>query len=241
LISRYGLKKAALWPHTVYKRRGSRDLDQFARSMLEVQYYRPTMYAFMSAIAEKPDLLVDADLDSDSIVLDVGGYIGEWSEQISSRYGSTIHAFEPAPASIQKFRERLGDAPNVELHPYGLGAANNQVPFALEGPGSMVSAKRGTFGATVIEMRDVATFLDSLGVDQIDLCKVNIEGGEYDLLDRCIETGWLSRMRVLSVQFHEWHPKAYSRRAAIRRALSRTHVEVWDYPFVWELWRRKTN
>ncbi|MGH8977302.1 MAG: FkbM family methyltransferase, partial [Acidimicrobiia bacterium] len=74
----------------------------------------------------------------------------------------------------------------------------------------------------------------------VDLCKVNIEGGEYDLFDRLIETVWLARIRILLIQFHEWHPNAYARRRAIRRAFSRTHDEVWDYPFVWEMWRRRT-
>jgi FkbM family methyltransferase len=241
LISRYDLKKAALWPHTVYKRRASRHLDHASRSMLEVQYYRPTMYSFIAAVAEKPDLLVDADLGPDSVVLDVGAYVGDWSEQISERYGSHIHAFEPAPASIERFRERLGDAPNVELHPYGLGAADARVPLALEGPGSTVREARGTFGSTVVELRDISGVLDELGAGEIDLCKINIEGAEFDVLDRCITTGWLPRIRLLSVQFHEWHPKAYARRTAIRRALRRTHEEVWNYPFVWELWKRKAR
>jgi len=38
------------------------------------------------------------------------------------------------------------------------------------------------------------------------------------------------------VQFHEWHPKAYRRRWAIRKVLRRSHREVWCYPWIWELW-----
>jgi hypothetical protein len=68
---------------------------------------------------------------------------------------------------------------------------------------------------------------------------VNIEGGEYDLFDRLIDIGWLPRVRSVLVQFHEWHPQAYRRRRAIRRALRRSHDEAWNYPFVWELWRRR--
>ena len=81
--------------------------------------------------------------------------------------------------------------------------------------------------------------LDSCGIERVDLCKVNIEGGEYDLFDRLIECDWTSRITNLSIQFHEWHPNAYRRRRAIRRALQRTHTEVWNYPFVWELWQAR--
>ena len=80
--------------------------------------------------------------------------------------------------------------------------------------------------------------LDELGIEQIDLMKVNIEGGEYDLIDRLDTAGWLPRIALVSVQFHEWHPHAYRRRRAARRALPRHHVECWNYPWVWELWRR---
>jgi hypothetical protein len=69
--------------------------------------------------------------------------------------------------------------------------------------------------------------------------KVNIEGGEYDLFDRLVETDRLPRVQLVSVQFHEWHPHAHRRRRAIRRALRRSHQEVWCYPWVWELWQRR--
>jgi FkbM family methyltransferase len=238
-VTRYQLKRALLSPHTAYKRRQARDLDPFSRAILEAQYYRPTMYKFIAATAANPDLLVQADLDESSVVLDVGAYVGEWSEAISSRYGSKIYAFEPVPRAVAQFCARLGDDDNVEIHPYGLAAVDAHAPLALEGPGSTVRREGGTFGSAVVQLRDVAAVLDELGVDRIDLCKMNIEGGEYDVFDRLIATGWLPRIDVVSVQFHEWHPKAYARRRAIRRALRRTHDEVWGYPFVWELWRRR--
>jgi hypothetical protein len=89
-----------------------------------------------------------------------------------------------------------------------------------------------------VQIRDVVGVLDELGIREVDLLKVNIEGGEYDLFDRLIETDWLRSVRLVSVQFHEWHPKAYRRRRAIRRALARSHTEVWCYSWVWEYWSR---
>ena len=95
------------------------------------------------------------------------------------------------------------------------------------------------FGTTTVAVRDVAAVLAELGIGEIDLMKVNIEGAEFDLLDRLLETDWVPRIRNLSVQFHEWHPDAPRRRRAIRAALSQTHDEVWCYPWVWELWRAR--
>jgi hypothetical protein len=89
-----------------------------------------------------------------------------------------------------------------------------------------------------VQIRDVVAAFEKLGLEEIDLLKVNIEGGEYDLFDRLTSADWLRRIRFVSVQFHEWHPHAYRRRRAVRRALRRQHVECWNYAWVWELWRR---
>lgn len=234
--TRYTLKKAFLAPHTAYRRRKDADVGELGVAMLESQYYRPTMYRFLRACDRNPSLLVDARLDADSVVVDAGAYDGEWTEQIVTRYGATVHAFEPAPPAVEALTARVADMAGVVCHPYALGASDATVSIALDGPGSSVHADSGLFGSADVRVRDVVDVLDELGVDELDLLKVNIEGSEYDLLDRLVETGWLPRIRQVSVQFHEWHPDAYRRRRRIRRALRRTHEQAWNYPWVWEFW-----
>ena len=47
------------------------------------------------------------------------------------------------------------------------------------------------FGEAEIELRDIDQVLSSLSIDRIDLIKINIEGGEYELIDRLRErAGW---------------------------------------------------
>jgi FkbM family methyltransferase len=238
-ITLYTIKRALLAPRTAWMRRRERkDLDQFERSMLELHYYSRAMSDMRRDMERKPDLLYDFELDPESVVFDVGAYHGEWSETIAGRYGARIHAFEPDPTSFPRLVARLGDRPGVVLRDYGLAAADQTVDMALAGLGSSVYTVDAPMGSCRITLRDVAAVLDELGVERIDLLKINIEGGEYDLLERLIAVGWLPRIRQIVVQFHEWHPKAYRRRRAIRRALRRDHHEVWCYPWIWELWRR---
>ena len=239
-VSRYTLKKALLSPRTAYMRRRSTNLDEYARALLEAQYYRPAMYAFMAATAADPDLLVEADLDERSTVLDIGAYVGDWSEQIANRYGSTIFRVRTEPARVPTPGGAFCRPPGSRvLRVRPRRVRDSEPSLALDGPGSAVDNRPGSFGSIEVQLRDVAAVIEELGLSQVDLCKMNIEGGEYDVFDRLIGSGLIERLRIISVQFHEWHPEAYRRRRAIRRHLGRTHEEVWNHPFIWELWRRR--
>jgi FkbM family methyltransferase len=237
---RYAAKRAVLAPRRAYMRRKLGEQPDRARTMLELHSHSRAFLDFIGATVDNPDLLVDADLDDRSIVLDIGAYVGAWSEKISTRYGSRVYAFEPSPGAVRKLQERVADRDSVTVLPYGLGAADVETSLSRRGPGS------NTFDATgdatdVVRIRDVVEVLDELQLDSVDLCKVNIEGAEYDLLDRLLAAQRMQSMRLVMVQFHEWHPRAHRRRRAIRTQLRLTHEEVWNYPWVWELWRRRSG
>jgi len=236
-ISLYRVKKLVLTPRTAYLRRTAK-VDEDRREILELHYYRKPLAEFTTASVRNPDILVDVDIDRDSLVLDVGAFRGEWSEKIWDRYQPTIHGFEPAPGAYRRMQAKFSGNEKVHTHNFGLGGADMTASLALKGPGSSIYDEPGEFGSVEVRIRDVIDVLEELGVDEIDLLKVNIEGGEYALLDRLDETGWLPRIRLVLIQFHEWHPKAYRHRRRNRRALQRQHEEVWGYPWVWEYWSR---
>jgi hypothetical protein len=79
----------------------------------------------------------------------------------------------------------------------------------------------------------------------IDLMKINIEGGEYDLLERLIETNMISRIKNIQVQFHDVAPDSLSRMLAIQTSLLKTHSNIFNYKFVWDSYEllpiNKTN
>ena len=235
-LSLYKLKNLALTPRRAYRRR--REPDSAMRETLDERYYRKSIYQFVNATVRNPGILSDVPIDCDSVVLDVGAFRGEWAETIWERHRPTIHCFEPAPKAYQRLAEKFEGNESIHLHPFGLGAADSIASLALRGPGSSFYDAPPEFEHVDAPMRDVVGVLEELGIDEIDLIKINIEGGEYDLLDRLADSGWLSRVRFVLVQFHEWHPKAYGRRRRNRHALRRQHEEVWCYPWVFELWQR---
>jgi FkbM family methyltransferase len=245
-MDRFQTKRTLLRPVTALRRRRwSARCSPFTRAIYEAQDYRPAIRRFFKASAADPDILVDVDLPEGGVVLDVGAYIGEWSQRILDRADARgvqhlqIHAFEPEPSSIRRFGEAMDQEPRVTLHPVGLGGRDRQERLVVDGQASSVFVNPTTtdlFGSTDVEVRDVDAVLSSLGVDRIDVVKINIEGAEFELLDRLHETGWTARTGTVIVQFHEFAPDAYRGRRRNRRQLAETHRCTWDYPWVYERW-----
>ena len=90
-----------------------------------------------------------------------------------------------------------------------------------------------------IKMQKTSEFFAVHQIDLIDLMKINIEGGEYDLLDHLITSNLVSRIKNIQVQFHDFIPDANSRMKNIQNELAKTHELTYQYKFVWENWRLK--
>lgn len=242
LPSPYELKKMLMLPRKLYMRRREKLEPGFMRSALELHYYRPAFYKWLGARSRDENILHTADLDENSVVLDVGAYIGEWAQDMRQRYNCTIHAFEPEPRNYRQLEKRTASDERILAHGYGLGDRDETVRMSLEFLGSTAFGEiEGVRGKDWDEarIRDVATLWPDLGLDRVDMMKVNIEGGEFPLFERMIECDLLGSVDCYLIQFHEWHPGAYRRRRRIQKALARTHRLEWDYHFVWEKWVRR--
>jgi len=180
----------------------------------------------------------DCPLDSSSIVFDMGGYEGSWAAEIFSRYACRVEIFEPAPAFAEKIKIRFAKNPNLHVHTCGLAGRTRTEHLSLSSDASSVFIKPD--GATVpIELVDAMDWFDRNTTPRVDFMKINIEGGEYELLERLIETGLISRVIHLHIQFHDIAPESESRMKAIRSKLALTHDALFHYTFVWDGWRIK--
>ena len=93
-----------------------------------------------------------------------------------------------------------------------------------------------TAAARVRRFSDV---LREEGWSEIALMKINIEGGEYDLLEHLLDEGLADRVRNFQVQFHDFIEDAAVRMKGIQEKLARTHQLTYFFPFIWENWERK--
>lgn len=190
---------------------------------------------YWSAIDGDHTLRLDYELNRDSVVFDLGGYKGEWSEQIYNRYMCRIFVFEPVPSFAAQIVERFRGNNNVTVCDFALGPKNTVLSLVLsENATSSYSSSDGD--AIQAEMKEFVAFLEQREIQKIDLLKINIEGGEFELLDHLISTGCISRVKHLQVQFHNFVPAASERMENLRRRLWETHAPTYSLDWIWDSW-----
>ena len=153
-------------------------------------------------------LRIDYDLNEKSVVFDVGGYEGSWAAEVYEKFKCNIFIFEPVPEFSKNIEQKFLGNKQVHVYSYGLGNKNDQLLITMGDDNSSfyIPSSKNTISAEVRELTH--KLLSGLGVESIDLLKVNIEGGEYDLLEHMIENETISLVKNLQVQFHNFVPNA---------------------------------
>ena len=179
-------------------------------------------------------------LDEDSLVFDVGGYIGNFATDIFCKYNCNIYIFEPVTEFYEKIKARFSNNPKVKVFHAGLSDTFSTAKISVCDTSSSIFKKNSDEmeKSQEIKLISVVDFIKDHGIKKIDLMKINIEGGEYSLLDSLIEHNLLDITRYYQIQFQKFIPDAKEKRENIRTELNRTHCLLWDYPFVWESWER---
>jgi len=175
---------------------------------------------------------------SEDVVLDVGGYQGDWTAEVQWRYGCQSVVFEPVPAFQEVLSARFSCNQRIRVVNAGLASTTSISPLWVAGDGS--SAFRDGGGSAIdVQMLDAAEAIETYAPTGAACIKLNIEGAEYDVLERLLQAGVHRRVRCFLIQFHDVAPECLERRRSIRQALEHSHSCVFDYPFVWEKWVAK--
>ncbi len=182
-------------------------------------------------------LRLDYNLNSDSIVFDLGGYKGEWSEKIFNKYSCNIYIFEPFIDYFKLIENKFKNNNKIKVYNFGLSNQTIQEKLYIQDNRSSMFQKTGN--ATKINLKNVEDFLRQELIIRIDLMKINIEGAEYDVLEYLIKKDIIKTIDNIQIQFHNFIDKATERRNHIRELLTQTHNETYCYDFVWENWRLK--
>jgi len=130
-----------------------------------------------------------------AVVIDLGANVGEVSEYFLNR-GAVVHAYEPNPHAYEVLHHRLHKNSRIHLHQAAVsnttGTAKlwlhrdhqgEEVKFSQAGS---LKAEKNNLSSDFIEV-PVTDIKAVLGAhDHIALLKIDIEGGEYDIMDEVL-------------------------------------------------------
>lgn len=175
------------------------------------------------------------DLDENSLVWDLGGYHGHWSSEMFTRYNCNIMIFEPVLEYYEIIKDKFINNKKVKIYNFALGSSNRKETIFLDDTGSSIIKKSKK--TSTIEIKDVKNFLNAQCIKNIDLMKINIEGGEYEFLERLLEISFIPNITDLQIQFHDFESNSVNRMNDISKKLEKTHSKTYSYEFVWDNWR----
>lgn len=184
-------------------------------------FYNPVMHWSGSDPAgHEPEVMeaIRSNLRPGSVFYDVGANIGYYCLIASSIVGRSgkVLAFEPGDLNVGLLRRNISQpgAENIALHPIALGRTDGTMTFDNRGA---MSARLVGEGETAVNPVSVPVrSIDSLvaeGHPAPDVIKIDVEGGEGDVLEGAAET--LKRRRpVVICEMHAWAPDGVRRAEA---------------------------
>jgi len=184
-------------------------------------------------------LRLDYPLTPESIVFDLGGYHGDFAAEIHKKYGCSVYIFEPVFEFFQHCADRFKGNEKIHCFNFGLSSQDGWLNIGLAENASSFQSPHTSGKTERVEVRSVISCIEELGIDKIDLMKINIEGGEFEVLPALINAQYIHKITNLQIQFHDFIEHAKEKRDRLRDQFKLTHQETWNYEFVWENWNLK--
>ena len=179
------------------------------------------------------------ELNSNSIVFDIGGYVGDFAYKINKKFGCKVYLFEPSLLFYKECLKKFKDNKNIFCFNYGLGNINEEFELSKDNEASSIKRKLTNEIGEKVKVRKFVDIIAEHKINRIDLIKINIEGSEFELLQHIIDENLLFKINNIQVQFHHFVPDAIKKRENIISSLKKTHKNDWSYYFVWENWSLK--
>lgn len=145
-------------------------------------------------------------LNQNSLVYSVG--VGEeitFDEELATLIGCKIIGFDPTPRAI-KFIEKCANLPEkYQFYPIGLSTQSGKLKFYLPADPTHVSMSlndNSGVGFCYCDFLTIEDLMASLGHQYIDLAKIDIEGSEYELLEKWVYTPTPLKIGLIWMEFH---------------------------------------
>jgi FkbM family methyltransferase len=157
---------------------------------------------------EFEDVIAAAGDVGDGLIIDAGGYIGTAAIVFAKAFPrATVVTLEPSIDNFAILKRNTAKFPNIVAINKALGAAPGTIELQTRGTGQWgftIVPNPQDRPATALHMVEVTTVdevLKAVRKDRIDIFKIDIEGGEFDLLSSNI--GWIEHTHVIVAELHD--------------------------------------
>jgi FkbM family methyltransferase len=145
-------------------------------------------------------------LDRGSVAYSVGaGGDVSFDLELIRRVGCEVHSFDPTPEAAQHVAGL--DEPRLVFHPIAVWLYDGDVEmFVAASPQNMalsVVNLQNTRRSVTVPCRTIETIRRELGHKRIDLVKLTVDGGEYELVPTLDLEGWRTRVLILALHHNE--------------------------------------
>lgn len=170
------------------------------------------------------------------LIIDAGGYIGTAAIAFARAFpDARVVTLEPSRDNFKILRRNVASYPNITAINKALGGSEGSISLVNRGTGewgfSIVQTPTDCASPRIlhdVEITTIPAILNEFQKDGIDLLKLDIEGGEYDLLSG--QPAWLQSTRVIFAELHErivpGCEELFKRVTANRRALDNRGEKV---------------
>lgn len=157
-------------------------------------------------------------------ILDIGAWVGTWTMAMN-RFCGRVVAFEPDPLHYQCLVKNC--PADVEIHQLAVGNERKMIALSED---NFTQARR-VIGDGSIPM----VTIDSLGLEDVDLIKIDVEGYEMEVLKGAVQT--LKNVEYIMIELNNNTKKYGSSNLEIEKYLRKlgykVMIKVWP-DVVWQ-------
>jgi FkbM family methyltransferase len=187
-------------------------------------------------ILNREKLKYQINLKEDGLVLDFGGYMGDFSANLlKMRPKLQFRIYEPVAQFACYCQHRFKNNSNIEVIASGVSSDGRNLRMFVDGPRTKHDSSIHQESFKSVSINSV---FDTL--EEIELVKMNIEGMEYECLKELKINGNLKKVKYLLVQFHNFDSNSEKEYRNITETIENTHISVFKYKWLWELYRIKS-
>lgn len=159
----------------------------------------------------KTHTLYSKIIDSDSLVIDLGANVGQFSAAIAREFNCVCYALEAVPALYAQIEEnRLVKKFNYAIsdrnEPLKIYISDNRECNSIS---QEVASVYGLQGAISVDGITLENFLKDQKIELVDVLKIDVEGAEEAVFNSTSDAT-LCNVKQLTIEFHDFMPGSIS-------------------------------